>query len=703
MKDTLGNNSRGETFFNIYHQGFIRVAVCIPEVKVADTSFNGRGTIEMARQAADNRAILALFPELGLSAYSCEDLLQQEALLEGVLASLSEILAASRKLNLILVVGAPLVVDHALFNCGVVIYQGRILGVTVKSYPPNYREFYEGRHFRGAAHLLKPSIDLCGQPDIPIGADLIFSVENIKNFSFHIESCEDLWVPVPPSSLAALAGATVIGNISASNVTLGKSRYRHSLAAVQSARCLSAYLYAAAGPGESSTDLAWDGQAMVYENGTLLAESARFQLTPQVIYAEIDLDVLTAERIRLNSFSENALAYKDRVAQFRKIGFSVAPIEGRLLLKRDWPRFPYIPAEPKKRDEHCFEAYHIQIHALAKRLKFSGISNLVIGVSGGLDSSHALIVAARTMDLLGLPRQNIKAYTMPGFATSERTYRNARRLMEAIGAEANEIDIKPSCLQMMKDIGHPQASDRPLYDITFENIQAGERASHLFRLANRHKALVVGTGDLSELAQGWCTYGVGDQMSHYNVNASIPKTFIQYLIRWVADTNQFNVETSEILTDILNTEISPELIPGTDGSGPSQKTEEIIGPYELQDFNLFYILRHGYRPTKVAFLSYCAWHDREKGQWPELLTDKRHEYSIREIKHWLQVFLRNFFHNSQYKRSCVPNGPKVSSGGSLSPRGDYRAPSDSEAAVWLSSAAAIPDQDREDDEAIRRL
>lgn len=700
MKENQEGNSSSKEFFNLYHQGFIRVAVCIPEVKVAATAFNAAATIEMARQVADNKAIFALFPELGLCAYSCEDLLQQEALLEGVLVALTEILAASRKMNLILVVGAPLVVGHALFNCGIVICQGRILGVSVKSYPPNYREFYEGRHFRGAAHLLRPTVELCGQTDIPIGADLIFSVQNIKNFAFYIESCEDLWVPVPPSSLAALAGATVIGNISASNATLGKSQYRHDLARVQSARCISAYLYAAAGIGESSTDLAWDGQAMVYENGNLLSESVRFGLTPQTIYAEIDLDSLAGERMRLNSFSENAMTYKDRVTAFRKICFAVSPSQGRLLLKRNWPRYPYIPQEPKKRDESCFEAYHIQIHALAKRLKFSGISNLVIGVSGGLDSSHALIVAARTMDILGLPRKNIKAYTMPGFATSERTHRNARRLMEAIGACPNEIDIKPSCRQMMKDINHPQTSGRPLYDITFENIQAGERASHLFRLANMHKALVVGTGDLSELAQGFCTYGVGDQMSHYNVNASIPKTFIQYLIRWVADSNQFCREISEILHDILNTEISPELIPGTDESGPSQKTEEIIGPYELQDFNLFYTLRHGFQPAKIAFLSYCAWRDKKKGHWPEVPEEQRHAYTIGEIKHWLQVFLHNFFQRSQYKRSCAPNGPKVSSGGSLSPRGDYRAPSDSEAAIWLACAATIPDKDTENDEAI---
>ncbi|MDZ4165152.1 MAG: NAD(+) synthase [Smithellaceae bacterium] len=683
----------GKDFFNLYRQGFIRVAVCIPEVKVADTAFNAAGTITLAREAAGNKAILALFPELGLSAYSNEDLFHQEALLNGVTTALDEIITASRDLNIILVVGAPLVVDHGLFNCGIVIYQGRIQGVTVKSHPPNYREFYEGRHFRSAAELPRTSIDLCGQEDIPIGANLIFTVKNIPHFSFFIESCEDLWVPVPPSSLGALAGATVICNLSASNVTVGKSQYRHKLAAIQSARCLGAYLYAAAGAGESTTDLAWDGQAMIYENGDLLAESARFRLEPQVIYSEIDLDLLAQERIRLNTFSGNALVHRERLREFRRISFSVAPIEGRLLPDRSFARFPYIPLDQAEKGERCYESYNIQVQGLTKRLRFSGISNLVIGVSGGLDSTQALIVAARTMDLLGFPRQNIKAYTMPGFATSEKTYRNACLLMEAIGAEVNEIDIKPSCIQMLKDIGHPLAKGGEIYDITYENIQAGERASHMFRLANLRQALVVGTGDLSELAQGWCTYGVGDQMSHYNVNAGLPKTFIQYLIRWVADTNQFSPAVSAVLYDILDTEISPELIPGLDPGSPSQKTEETIGPYELQDFHLFYTLRHGYRPTKIAFLSYLAWRDKAKGPWPEIPPHKRHDYMIGEIKHWLQVFLLNFFQNSQYKRSCLPNGPKVGSGGSLSPRGDHRAPSDSEASLWLADAALIPDED----------
>ena len=686
-------SSEERQFFNLYNHGFIRVAVCIPEVKVADAPFNIASTIKLAKQASANNAILALFPELGISAYSNEDLFHQDALLIGVMDGLKEILHTTRELNTILVIGAPLRVDFRLFNCGIVLYRGRILGIAVKSYLPNYREFYEGRQFSPAEDAQSKLIDICGQENVPFGADILFNVKNISNFIFYIEICEDVWVPIPPSSYAAMAGATVIGNLSASNITVGKSDYRQSLASNQSARCISAYLYAAAGPGESTTDLAWDGHAMIYENGNLLAESDRFLWKSQLIFGDVDLDRLTQDRMRMNSFGQNACTHRERLERFRKVSFSVVPVEKRILLDREYPRFPYIPADPGKRDQRCYEAYNIQVHGLAKRLKSSGIENVVIGISGGLDSTHALIVAARTMDLLGLPRSNVKAYTMPGFATSEKTYTNALRLMKAIDVEANEIDIKPSCMQMLKDVGHPFAQGEKLYDITFENIQAGERTSHLFRIANMKKALVVGTGDLSELALGWCTYGVGDHMSHYSVNASVPKTFIQHLIRWVAHSSLFTKETSEILLDILETEISPELIPGIDGDQPAQKTESVIGPYDLQDFNNFFITRFGYLPTKVAFVAYCAWRDKTRGQWPDVPKKKRNQYTIGEIKLWLTIYLHRFFKLSQYKRSCIPNGPKVGSGGSLSPRGDYRAPSDSEATVWLENAKYIPEKD----------
>jgi len=682
-----------KSFFNLYSHGFIRAAVCIPEVKVADTTFNTQKTIELARKAASQKAILAVFPELGLSAYSNEDLFHQDALLKGVLKAIAELKKASANIHTVIVAGAPLQVDCRLFNCAIVFYRGKIHGIAVKSYLPNYREFYEGRQFTPASAAFASTIELAGQKDIPFGADIIFKIANVKNFNFYLEICEDLWVPVPPSSFAAMAGATVIGNLSASNITIGKSEYRHQLAANQSARCVAAYLYAAAGVGESTTDLAWDGHAMIYENGNLLAESSRFSQQAQIIFNDLDLDRLAQDRMRLTSFSKNAAEHKDKVLSFRKVEFDIQIPGDTIPLQREIQRFPYIPADLSKRDQRCYEAYNIQVQGLAKRLKSSGISNIVIGVSGGLDSTHALIVTAKTMDALGLPRSNVKAYTMPGFATSKKTYDNALKLMKALGVEANEIDIKPACLQMLKDIKHPYARGKKTFDITFENVQAGQRSAHLFRLANMRNALVVGTGDLSELALGWSTYGIGDHMSHYNVNASVPKTLIQHLIRWVAHTNQFSKDVSEILIDVLETEISPELIPGKKKGPHVQKTEDTIGPYELQDFNNFYITRFGYLPTKVAFLAYHAWTDKTKGLWPDISEDKRNAYNLKEIKKWLYVYLYRFFKTSQYKRSCVPNSPKVGSGGSLSPRGDYRAPSDSEAEIWLKNWQDIPEDE----------
>jgi NAD+ synthase (glutamine-hydrolysing) len=688
------NGRRGD-FFNLYRHGFIRAALCVPEVRVADTFFNAECITRMALEAADKKAIFAAFPELSLSAYSNEDLFHQDALLQSVLEALSRIIEATRNLNLIIVVGAPLQVDSRLFNCGVVFCRGRILGVAVKSYLPNYREFYEGRQFSPAEEALSKTITFCGQDDVPFGADLVFEMKNCSNFKLFIEMCEDVWVPIPPSSYAAMAGATIIANLSASNVTIGKSEYRHSLAGTQSARCLAAYLYTAAGPGESTTDMAWDGHAMIYENGSLIAESQRFHQEPQIIYADIDLDRLTQDRMRLTTFGRNAFNHKEKLAAFRRVSFLLDLPGERMLLEREYPRFPYIPADQTKRDQRCYEAYNIQVQGLAKRLKSSRIENVIIGVSGGLDSTQALIVAARTMDLLHLPRSNVKAYTMPGFATTEKTYANAGRLMEALCVEANELDIRPSCMQMLKEIGHPFAEGQKIYDIAFENVQAGERTSHLFRIANMKDAIVVGTGDLSELALGWCTYGVGDHMSHYNVNASVPKTLIQHLIRWVARSVLFSKETSEILFDILDTEISPELIPGRENRLPEQKTESIVGPFELQDFHNFYITRFGYLPAKVAFMAYCTWKDKNKGLWPDIPEEKRHTYSIGEIRRWLSIYLLRFFKQSQFKRSCMPNGPKVGSGGSLSPRSDYRAPSDGEATVWLENLKEIPEKDDE--------
>lgn len=682
--------NRNPDFFNLYRHGFIRVAACIPELKVSDPLYNSRETLDLIRDAHARKAVLAVFPELGISAYSNEDLFFQQALLDSVRTALGFILQETVSLDIAVVVGAPLDVEGGLYNCAVVMHRGIIKGIAVKSYLPNYREFYEARQFRPSHELPVSTIDLCGQRDIPIGADLIFSVPAITGFKFFIEICEDLWAPIPPSSYAALAGASVMINLSASNITVGKDEYRHQLAGNQSARCMAAYIYTAAGFGESTTDLAWDGHAMVYENGNLISESKRFSKDPQVVCADIDLDRLSTDRLRSNTFHAARTFHRHT---FRQVSVDVlTPGEG-ILLEREISRFPYVPSQAALRDKRCYEVYNIQVQGIAKRMLSTGIKNLVIGVSGGLDSTHALIVCARAMDMLGLPRTNIKAYTLPGFATSQKTYNNAKELMAALHVEAGEIDIKPASKQMMKDIDHPYAKGEDLYDITFENIQAGQRTSILFRLANFRDALVVGTGDLSELALGWSTYGVGDQMSHYNVNASVPKTLIQYVIRWVAEKDLFGAEASRSLKDILETVISPELVPGTASDEPAQMTEEVIGPYELQDFNTFYTVRYGYLPSKIAFLSWSAWHDRQKGSWPDVPEAARNEYALPEIKHWLQVFIRRFFKLSQYKRSCIPNAPKVGSGGSLSPRGDYRAPSDSEDAPWLEDLRNVPDSE----------
>ena len=682
-------------FFNLYNHGFVRAAVGIPEVRVADPAFNGARTAELMEKAEREKAVLVLFPELALTAYSCEDLFHQRALLEGALQALSSVLKASETLNLVAAVGMPLPVDDLLFNCAVVLSRGKILGIIPKTFLPNYREFYEYRQFAPASAARSTTIDLLDQRQIPFGEHLLFQCETRPELMFFVEICEDLWVPIPPSCNAALAGAMIILNLSASNITIGKDEYRHSLVANQSARCLSSYLYAAAGPGESTTDLAWDGHALVYENGMLVAESERFRYDSQLVVAELDLERLKLERMRQNSFGQSIQRHREELRQFRRVIFDIQlPETGRLLSQRTFERFPFVPSDPVLRDRRCYEAYNIQVQGLVKRLQSSRISKIVIGVSGGLDSTHALIVAARALDLLGLPRTNLLGYTMPGFATTQRTLANAKALMEAVGCAAHEVDIRPSCEQMLRDIGHPCSRGEPVYDVTFENVQAGERTSHLFRLANLHQGLVLGTSDLSELALGWCTYGVGDHMSHYGINASVPKTLIQFLIRWVTDTNQLGEKTSVILRSILETEFSPELIPGDpNGDQPGQRTEDVIGPYELQDFNVYYTARFGYLPSKIAFLAYCAWRDRTLGQWPDIPETRRNQYTIADIKRWLSVFAWRFFQVSQFKRSCIPNAPKVGSGGSLSPRGDYRAPSDSEATVWLEEIQQIPDED----------
>jgi NAD+ synthase (glutamine-hydrolysing) len=667
-------------------------------VRIGNPVANAERTIDLARRAHGASAAIAIFPELGLSGYSNEDLFHQDALLQAATESLERVVEASRGLGPILVVGAPLRVEQKLFNCAVVVHRGQVLGVAPKSYLPNYREFYERRQFTPGTHAASRDTRILGAT-VPFGSDLIFEVTTIPGCALHVEICEDVWVPLPPSTYAALAGATVLANLSASNITIAKADYRRMLCASQSGRCIAAYLYSAAGEGESTTDLAWDGHGMIYENSHLLAETDRFATDEQIVLADIDVERLAQERMRMTSFNDAAREVRDRTQAMRRIPIAFELPAAGVGLSHDVERFPYVPRDPAARNERCYEAYNIQVQGLATRLTSAGIERAVIGVSGGLDSTHALIVTARAMDRLGLPRTNVLAYSMPGFATSEHTRGNALRLMRALGVTAGEIDIRPSCRQMLADLRHPFAEGQPVYDVTFENVQAGERTSHLFRLANHHGGLVIGTGDLSELALGWCTYGVGDHMSHYGVNASVPKTLIRYLVRWVIATRQFDDETSAVLRSIVETAISPELVPVEDAAGkPAPVSEAIVGPFELQDFFLYYVSRFGFRPSRVAFLAERAWSDRARGPWPDDVPDgERHEYDRATITRWLAVFLKRFFETSQFKRSALPNAPKVGSGGSLSPRSDWRAPSDGHADAWLEELArGVPQTDTEE-------
>ncbi len=668
-------------FHSLYRHGFARVAACTIRSALADPASNAAEILRVARDCHDRGAAVAVFPELALSAYSIEDLLLQDALLDAVEAAAAELVEASRELLPVLVVGAPLRHAGRVYNTALVIHRGRLLGVVPKTYLPTYREFYEKRQVAEGHGAPPGDIRLAGQ-SAPFTANLLFEAEDVPGLVLHTEICEDFWVPIPPSGAAALAGATVLLNISGSPITIGKAETRRLLCQSQSARCLAAYVYTAAGAGESTTEVAWDGQAEIFENGALLAETERFPTAAQMAVADIDLDLLRQERMRQGTFDDNR-RNTPAAAGFRRIPFRLDPPGADLGLERPIERFPFVPANPERLAQDCYEAYNIQVAGLVQRLEAARIKRIVIGVSGGLDSTQALIVAAKAMDLLGRPRTDIVAFTMPGFGTSEGTKGNAHRLMASLGVEARELDIRPAARQMLGDLGHPFAEGKPVYDITFENVQAGLRTDYLFRAANFHDGIVLGTGDLSELALGWCTYGVGDQMSHYNVNSGVPKTLIQHLIRWVIASDQFSDEVGEVLGAILDTEISPELVPAEEGEA-LQSTEAKVGPYALQDFNLYYTLRYGFRPSKIAFLALQAWGDAARGNWPPHFPEaKRNAYPLAEIRQWLEVFLSRFFGFSQFKRSAMPNGPKVAAGGSLSPRGDWRAPSDGNARVWL--------------------
>ena len=653
---------------------------------MADAPYNLAQTLRLAREGDAAGVVLMVFPELGLSSYAIEDLLLQDSLLDEVERSVARVVEASRKLNPVLIVGAPLRVLGRLYNTAIVIHRGTVIGAVPKTFLPNYREFYEKRHFVSGANVLEKQIRLAGQ-DVPFGTDMLFRSTGTVPFTFHVEICEDIWVPVPPSSHAALAGAEVLVNLSASNITIGKAEMRRLLCGSQSARAIAAYAYSASGPGESTTDLAWDGQASIFECGDQLAETQRFEKDSTIVQADIDLGRIRQERLRNNGFADCAREEGSRVSRFRRLEFALdAPKKG-VRLARAIERFPYVPSDPAKLRDNCYEAYNIQVQGLAQRLQSSRVKKAVIGVSGGLDSTQALLVCCRAMDLLGQDRKDILAYTMPGFGTSDKTHRNAWKLMKELGVTAAEIDIKPAArADADQSIGHPFGKGQKVYDVTFENVQAGLRTDFLFRLANQHGGMVVGTGDLSELGLGWCTYGVGDHMSHYNPNGSVSKTLIQHLIRFVAASGDVDKATAKTLHDILDTEISPELIPA-DAKGAVQSTEQSVGPYALQDFNLFYLTRLGYRPSKIAFLAWNAWHDAKKGAWPaNVPAASMRAFELKEIRHWLALFLRRFFAN-QFKRSALPNGPKISSGGSLSHavRGyDWRAPSDGSPDVWLA-------------------
>ncbi|MGD7069701.1 NAD(+) synthase [Acetobacter sp. AAB5] len=666
-------------FRSLYHQGFARVAACTLPVALANPAINAQRILESAKACAADGAVLCVFPELGLCGYTLEDLLQQETLLAETRTTLLSLAQASATLCPVLVVGAPLLWKNALYNCAVIIHSGKILGVVPKSYIPNYREFYEARHFRSGADIRGQTIEINGHT-VPFGVDLLFEAQDVPSFCLSVEICEDMWVPIPPSAYAALAGATIIANLSASDITVGKAETRNMLCQSLSARNIVAYLYAAAGEGESTTDLAWDGQTAIFENGILLADSERFPSGATAVIADVDLTLLRQERLRMGSFAD--AARQADTDTWRHISFTLTPPSANLGLKRPVARFPFVPAAPERLAQDCFEAFTIQVSALKQRLKTSGVKTMVIGISGGLDSTHALLVAVRAADELGWPRSAVRGYTMPGFGTTDKTLASANALMAQLNITHETLDIRPAAELLLRTIRHPYADGQPVHDITFENVQAGLRTDFLFRLANQHHGIVIGTGDLSELALGWCTYGVGDQMAHYNVNAGLPKTLIQHLIRWCIASGHFAPAVGKVLTDVLATEISPELIPvGKDGP---QSTESIIGPYALHDFALFYILRYGFSPSRVAFLAEQAWQDASTGQWPPgFPASEQKAYDLPTIRHWLEVFVRRFFATSQFKRSAMPNGPKVMPGGSLSPRGDWRAPSDGNARLWL--------------------
>lgn len=676
-------------FESAYRHGFARIAACTIPIAIADPAANAEAVLDSVRECDAEAVAVALFPELCLTGYSIDDLVMQDAVLDAAESAVERLVAASADLFPVIVVGAPLRHRNRLYNCAVVIHRGELLGVAPKSYLPTYREFYERRWYAPGDDRIGDDIRV-GELEAPFGPDLLFEALDIPGLVVHAEVCEDVWVPIPPSAGAALAGATVLLNLSGSPITIARAEDRKDLCKSQSLRCLAAYAYAAAGMGESTNDLSWDGQTMIYEGGNLLAETERFPDGPRRSVADVDLDRLRQDRLRQGTFDDNRRTHDP---QFRVVHFELDPPAADVGLRRTLDRFPFVPDDPARLAQDCYEAFNIQVSGLVQRMEAIGRPKPVIGVSGGLDSTHALLVVARAMDRMGRPRRDILAYTMPGFATSEHTKSNAVALAESVGATIETIDIRPAATEILEGIRHPFADGEPVHDITFENVQAGIRTDFLFRLANQHGGFVIGTSDLSELALGWATYGVGDQMSHYAVNAGVPKTLIQHVIRWVISHRE-GVDDAEaaVLQSVLDTEISPELVPaGQDGR--MQSTEDRIGPYALHDFALYHVLRFGFRPSKIAFLAARSWGDPEAGAWPPGFPDEdRYAYDLPTVAKWLQVFLQRYFAFAQFKRSAIPNGPKVSPAGSLSPRGDWRAPSDGNANAWIAELkAALPE------------
>ncbi|HHW47925.1 MAG TPA: NAD(+) synthase [Clostridiaceae bacterium] len=636
--------------------GFVRVAAAVPRIKVADCEYNAANIINIIRKAEAKGIQIIVFPELSITAYTCGDLFHQEALLKGAEAQLSNILESTKDTSLFAVLGMPVYSDNQLFNCGVAIQGGKILGVVPKTYLPGYNEFYEERWFATGQKASSDTVFLCGQ-QVPFGSDLLFEADPDSRVCLGIEICEDLWAPISPSSYQAVSGATVLLNLSASNDIVGKCIYRRELARNQSAKCIAAYIYSSSGIDESTTDVVFGGHALICENGEIIAESERFIRDEQLIYTEIDVERLVNDRFKNTVFMEGPERKK-----FRKIVFKLnelKDVESGNIARYINPH-PFVPSDESVRNERCREIFAIQTAGLAKRLEHTGTKHAVIGISGGLDSTLALLVTAKTFDLLDFSRKNIIAITMPGFGTTDETYKNAHKLMESLNVSIREINIKEACLQHFRDIGH----DVDVHDVTYENVQARERTQILMDVANKVGGLVIGTGDLSEMALGWSTYN-GDHMSMYSVNCGIPKTLVRYLVKWAVD-NVADKSTAEVLRRILETPITPELLPPGKGGKINQKTEEIIGPYELHDFFLYHMVRYGAPPKKILFLASYAFRDK---------------YSKDTIKKWLKVFYKRFF-SQQFKRSCIPDGPKVGTI-SLSPRGDWRMPSDAESRLWI--------------------